>query len=157
TRVGTVQGAELVGRHYTPLFPYFADTPGAFVVLGADFVATDEGTGVVHMAPGFGEDDKVACDAAGIPTICPVDEHAGVTSEGPDYQGRQLSAATAHGLRDLKARDIVVRHDSYVHSYPHCWRTDTPLIYKAVSSWFVKVTAIRERMLELNQQITWVP
>ena len=157
TRVDTVRGSELAGRRYTPLFPYFADTTNAFVVLAADFVATDEGTGVVHLAPGFGEDDKTVCDAAGIPTICPVDEHGRFTSEVPDYAGTQVFDANADVLRDLKARGLVVRHDSYVHSYPHCWRTQTPLIYKAVSSWFVQVTALRDRMLELNQDVTWVP
>ncbi|MEO7555838.1 MAG: class I tRNA ligase family protein, partial [Acidimicrobiales bacterium] len=150
-------GADLVGRRYAPLFPYFAETPGAFVVLAADWVATDEGTGIVHLAPGFGEDDKATCDAAGIPTICPVDERARFTAEVPDLQGQQVFEANAAVIRALKDHGALVRHDSYVHSYPHCWRTDTPLIYRAVSSWFVAVTAIRDRMLELNQEISWVP
>ncbi|MGI8661668.1 MAG: isoleucine--tRNA ligase [Acidimicrobiales bacterium] len=157
TLVDTLQGSALVGRAYAPLFPFFASTPGAFVVLGAEWVATDEGTGIVHLAPGFGEDDKAACDEAGIATVCPVDEHARFTAEVPDYAGQQVFDANAAVIRDLKTRGQLVRHDSYVHSYPHCWRTDTPLIYKAVSSWFVQVSALRDRMLELNQQITWVP
>jgi isoleucyl-tRNA synthetase len=156
-RVATISGAELVGRRYRPLFDYFAGTDGAHVVLGADFVTTDDGTGVVHLAPGFGEDDKAACDAAGIPTITPVDEHARFTAEVPDFAGLQVFDANTPIIRELRARDALVRHDSYNHAYPHCWRTDTPLIYKAVSSWFVAVTAIRDRMVELNQEITWVP
>jgi isoleucyl-tRNA synthetase len=154
---GTVKGSDLVGHHYTPLFPYFADTPNAFVILGGDFVTTEDGTGVVHMAPGFGEDDQRACEAVGIPLVVPVDEHGEFTAEVPDYEGLQVFTANGSILHDLKERGVVVRHDSYVHSYPHCWRTDTPLIYRAVSSWFVQVTALKDRMLELNDQIGWVP
>src|SRR4051794_1981810 len=157
TRVDTVKGADLVGHHYTPMFPYFADAANAFVVIPGDFVTTEDGTGVVHIAPGFGEDDQRVGEAAGIQIVAPVDEQGRFTAEVPDYAGTQVFAANGDIIRDLKARGVVVRHDSYVHSYPHCWRTDTPLIYKAVSSWFVKVTAIKDRMLELNQEIDWVP
>jgi isoleucyl-tRNA synthetase len=157
TRVGTVKGSDLAGHTYTPLFPFFADAPNAFRILTADFVSTEDGTGSVHLAPGFGEDDQRVCEAAGIAVVCPVDERGRFTDEVPDYAGLQVFDANAAVIHDLKARDLVVRHDSYVHSYPHCWRTDTPLIYKAVSSWFVRVTAIKDRMVELNQQITWVP
>ncbi|MGE3835360.1 MAG: isoleucine--tRNA ligase [Acidimicrobiia bacterium] len=157
TRVGTVKGAELAGRRYTPMFPWFADTPNAFRVLTAEFVSTEDGTGTVHLAPGFGEDDQRVCEEHGIPVVCPVDQHGAFTSEVPDYAGVQVFVANPAVVRDLKERGVVVRHDSYVHAYPHCWRTDTPLIYKAVSSWFVKVTAIKDRMVELNQEIEWVP
>jgi isoleucyl-tRNA synthetase len=157
TRTGTIKGSELAGHSYTPLFPYFRDHPGAFRVLAADFVTTEDGTGIVHLAPGFGEDDQRVCEAAGIEVVCPVDEQGRFTAEVPDYEGVQVFQANGDVIRDLKAKGVVVRHESYVHSYPHCWRTDTPLIYKAVSSWFVKVTAIKDRMIELNQQIDWVP
>ena len=157
TKVGTIKGSELEGRRYTPLFPYFVDHPGAFRILTADFVTTDDGTGAVHLAPGFGEDDQFVCEAAGIAVVCPIDEHAKFTSEVTDYEGLQVFEANGPIIRDLKARGAVVRHESYVHSYPHCWRTDTPLVYRAVSSWFVNVTAVKDRMLELNQQISWVP
>ena len=156
-RVGTITGADLVGRRYTPLFPWFADTPNAFRVLAGDFVSTDEGTGAVHVAPGFGEDDQRVSEAHDIPVVVPVDERGRFTSEVPDYAGLQVFDANAAVIQDLKAAGKVVRHDSYLHSYPHCWRTDTPLIYRAVSSWFVQVTAIKERALEHNQAITWVP
>ena len=157
TRVDTLQGFELVGRRYRPLFPYFADTDNAFVVLGGDFVSTDEGTGVVHMAPGFGEDDQRACEAAGIPVVCPVDDRGRFTSEVADFEGQQVFDANRSIIAALKERGMLVRHDSYDHSYPHCWRSGTPLIYRAVDSWFVRVSAIKDRMLELNQQIRWVP
>ena len=156
-RVGTIRGADLVGRTYTPLFPYFAGTPGAFRVLAGDFVSTDEGTGTVHIAPGFGEDDQRVSEANGIPVRVPVDERGRFTADVPDYEGKQVFAANADIVRDLKARGVVVRDETYVHSYPHCWRTRTPLIYKAMGSWFVRVGAFKERMLQLNQDINWVP
>jgi isoleucyl-tRNA synthetase len=156
-RVGTVKGADLVGRRYTPMFPFFAETEGAFRVLAGDFVTTDEGTGTVHIAPGFGEDDQRLCEANGIPVKVPVDQHARFTAEVPDYEGQQVFEANPNVIRDLKARGMVVRDETYSHSYPHCWRTRTPLIYKAVGSWFVKVTAFKDRMVELNQQINWIP
>jgi isoleucyl-tRNA synthetase len=151
------KGSELVGRRYRPLFPFFADQPGAFRVVGADFVATDEGTGVVHLAPGFGEEDFDVCKAAGIAVVCPVDDRARFTAEVPPYAGLQVFDANRPITADLKAAGALVEAKSYTHSYPHCWRTDTPLIYKAVGSWFVEVTAIKDRMVELNQQIDWVP
>ena len=156
-RIGSVRGSDLVGRSYTPLFPFLADTPNAFRVLGADFVTTEDGTGVVHMAPGFGEDDQNTCNAAGIPTVCPMDEHGQYTAEIRPWAGRHVFEANPDVIKALKESGVVVRHDSYNHSYPHCWRCAEPLVYRAVSSWFVKVTAFRDRMVELNEQITWVP
>lgn len=156
-RVGTLRGSDLIGRTYTPLFDYFSDTPSAFQVLGAEFVTTEDGTGVVHMAPGFGEDDQIACLAAGIETICPMDSHGCYTAEVSDWVGIHVFAANPLVIKYLKQAGVVIRHDSYDHPYPHCWRCAEPLVYRAISSWFVEVTAIKARMLELNQQITWVP
>ena len=155
--VRTVTGAELVGRRYRPLFPYFADHPGAFRVLAGDFVTTEDGTGVVHLAPGFGEDDQRLCEQHGIALVVPVDSRGRFTSEVPDHEGTLVFDANPAVIRALKERGVVLRHETYDHAYPHCWRTGTPLIYKAVSSWFVRVTAIRDRMVELNERITWVP
>ncbi|MBO0730167.1 MAG: isoleucine--tRNA ligase, partial [Acidimicrobiaceae bacterium] len=156
-RVGTVKGSSLVGRRYAPLFPYFEDWANSFVVLGEAFVTTEEGTGIVHLAPGFGEDDQTACAAAGIEVVCPVDDRARFTAEVPDFCGIQVFDANQPIIRALRDAGRLVRSDSYVHSYPHCWRTDTPLIYKAVTSWFVRVTALRDRLLANNAKITWVP
>ena len=156
-KVRTLKGRELVGRRYKPLFPFFADTANAFRVLEGDFVTTEEGTGVVHMAPGFGEDDQRVCEANGIEVIAPVDSQGRFTSEVPDYAGQQVFDANKAIVADLKAAGALVRHETYDHPYPHCWRTDTPLIYKAVSSWFVDISKIKQRMLELNQEINWVP
>ena len=155
--VETILGSDLVGRHYTPLFPFFADTPNAFRVLAGDFVSTEDGTGVVHMAPGFGEEDQNLSNAAGIPTVCPMDEHGRFTADVPPWAGVHVFDANNEIVKDLKARGIVVRHDSYHHSYPHCWRCAEPLVYRAISSWFVQVSSFRDRLGELNQQIQWVP
>jgi isoleucyl-tRNA synthetase len=152
-----VRGEELVGRRYTPLFDFLADTPNAFQVLAGDFVTTEDGTGVVHMAPAFGEDDQNACNAAGIPTVVTVDDHTKFTALVPDYEGLQVFEANKPVTRDLRQKGLVVKQDTYTHSYPHCWRCDTPLVYKAVSSWFVAVTQFKDRMVELNQEITWTP
>ena len=155
--VGTVRGSDLVDRTYRPMFDFFADTSGAFRVLAGDFVTVEDGTGVVHMAPGFGEEDQLTCQAAGIPTICPMDSHGCYTSEIEPWVGVHVFEANPSVIRTLKERGIVLRHDSYDHPYPHCWRCAEPLVYRAISSWFVEVTKIKDRMLELNQQITWVP
>jgi isoleucyl-tRNA synthetase len=155
--LGTVPGASLVGRSYRPPFDYFADQPNAFVVLGDEFVATDEGTGVVHMAPGFGEDDQRICERAGIAVVNPVDATGRFDSQVPDYTGVQVFEANEPIIAALDRKGVLLRREEYAHSYPHCWRTDTPLIYRAVSSFFVEVTAIKERLVALNREINWMP
>jgi isoleucyl-tRNA synthetase len=160
--VGELTGAELAGRRYEPLFPYLADaekfgTQDAFRVILSDDVTTEDGTGVVHMAPAYGEADAVACNAAGIPTVLTVDEHALFTSVVPDFEGQHVFDANAGITAKLRDQGSLVRRETYSHSYPHCWRCRNPLIYKALSSWFVEVTKFKDRMVELNQQITWVP
>ncbi len=152
-----MKGTELVGRRYTPLFPFFADQPGAFRVLAADFVATDEGTGVVHLAPGFGEDDQLLCNANGIDTVVPMDSHGRYTAEVAPWVGQHVFDANPLVIAALKDIGRVVRHETWDHAYPHCWRCHKPLVYRAISSWFVEVTAFRDRMVELNQEISWVP
>jgi isoleucyl-tRNA synthetase len=160
--VAELTGAQLAGRKYEPLFPYLADTErygtdDAFRVILSDDVTTDDGTGVVHMAPAYGEADALACSAAGIPTVLTVDEHAVFTSVVPDFAGQHVFDANPGITAKLRDQGSLVRAQSYTHSYPHCWRCRNPLIYKAVSSWFVEVSKFRDRMVELNEQITWVP
>jgi isoleucyl-tRNA synthetase len=165
TVVARYKGAALEGLRYAPPFPYFVGTENSHRMLLADFVTTENGTGVVHMAPAYGEDDKAIADGAGITPVTPVDAKGRFDAQVPDYQGQQVFEANANIIRDLKngtgsaARQgaILLRHETYEHSYPHCWRCRNPLIYRAVSSWFVQVTQFRERMVELNQQITWYP
>jgi isoleucyl-tRNA synthetase len=156
-RAGTIAGSALVGRRYRPLFPYFASQPNAFRVLGGAFVDVAEGTGVVHMAPGFGEDDLELGRAEGIGLVVPVDDEGRFTAEVGDWAGERVFDANPKIIRWLKERGALVRHETLVHSYPHCWRTDTPLIYRAMDSWYVKVSAFRERMVELNRRIRWIP
>ncbi|RBM20286.1 isoleucine--tRNA ligase [Prauserella sp. PE36] len=163
--VARYKGADLLGTRYAPPFPYFAGHENAHRVLAADYVTTDDGTGIVHIAPAYGEEDKVVTDAAGITPVTPVDSKGRFDAQVPDYEGQNVFEANADIIRDLKngtgsaARQgaILLRHETYEHSYPHCWRCRNPLIYRAVSSWFVAVTEFKDRMVELNQQITWYP
>ncbi|WHT21366.1 isoleucine--tRNA ligase [Crossiella sp. CA-258035] len=150
-------GAELLGRKYTPVFPFFAGRENAHQILGADYVTTEDGTGLVHIAPAFGEDDKAVTDAAGIEVVVPVDARGEFTSEVPPYAGTHVFEANKQIIRDLKAAGVLLRHETYDHPYPHCWRCDSPLIQRAVTSWFVAVSQFKDRMVELNQQINWVP
>jgi isoleucyl-tRNA synthetase len=156
-------GSSLVGLKYKPLFPYLVEkTKNSFVVLHGDFVTTEEGTGIVHLAPGFGEDDQLLCKANEIPTLCPVDEGGKFTSEMFDLpelsiKGKQVFETNDDIIKYLKETGAWIKTEQYLHNYPHCWRTDTPLIYRAVSSWYVKVTDFKDRMVELNQGVNWIP
>lgn len=160
-KVGSMKGDDLIGLSYEPMFPYFKHLKekGCFKVLSGEFVSTEDGTGVVHIAPGFGQDDFEACRACNpdFPVVCPVDEAGKFTSEVPDYEGKQVFETNEPIMQLLKERGILVKKEQYTHSYPFCWRTDTPLIYKAMSSWFVKVTQFRDEMVANNQQINWTP
>ena len=155
--LATFTGAELEGLEYTPVFNHFADTENAFMVLVADYVTTEDGTGVVHQAPAFGEDDMATTDKYEIPLVIPVDADGKFTSLVPEYAGKLVFDANRDIIRDLKAAGRVVRDQTIVHSYPHSWRSGEPLIYMALPAWFVKVSQFRDRMVELNQQIEWIP
>ncbi|MCX5572268.1 isoleucine--tRNA ligase [Kaistia nematophila] len=157
--VGQLKGSDLVGRTYQPLLPFFANEKanGAFRVIGGDFIEMTDGTGVVHIAPAFGEDDMRVGQEQGIPVVDPVDFAGNFTDLVPAYAGMNVFDANKEVIRDLKHQGVVLRHETYDHNYPHCWRTDQPLIYKALRSWYVKVTAFKDRMVELNQGIEWVP
>jgi isoleucyl-tRNA synthetase len=153
------RGKELAGLEYEPLFPYFASLRerGAFRTHVADYVSIEEGTGIVHTAPGFGEDDYALLKGSDVPTVCPVDAEARFTEEVTDYQGLFVKEADKRIVKDLKARGVVVHHSSYLHAYPHCWRCTSPLIYRAISSWFVNIQKIKASMLSANSRIFWVP
>ncbi|MBN8523034.1 MAG: isoleucine--tRNA ligase [Rickettsiales bacterium] len=153
----TVKGKELAGLKYKPIFNYFKDHPNSFKILTGDFVIEGDGTGIVHMAPGFGEDDQVLCQQEGIELVCPVDNAGKFTAEVSDFAGMQVFEANDPIIIKLKNQGNWLKTEQYIHNYPHCWRTDTPLIYKAVPSWYVKVTEFKDRMVELNQQINWIP
>lgn len=159
--VGSMKGRDLVGMSYEPMFPYFKHLKeqGCFKVLSGEFVSIEDGTGVVHIAPGFGQDDFDVCRACNehFPVVCPVDEAGKFTAEVKDYEGKQVFETNEPIMQWLKENGLLVKKEQYTHSYPFCWRTDTPLIYKAMSSWFVRVTDFRDDMVKNNQQINWVP
>ena len=159
--VGSMKGSDLVGMSYEPMFPYFSHLKekGCFKVLSGEFVSTEDGTGVVHIAPGFGQDDFDVCRTcnADFPVVCPVDEAGKFTAEVSDYEGKQVFETNEPIMQWLKENGLLVKKEQYTHSYPFCWRTDTPLIYKAMSSWFVRVTDFRDEMVKNNQEINWVP
>ena len=153
-------GADLVGRRYQPLFPYFEhfQKDGAFVVLADDYVTTGEGTGVVHQAPAFGEDDYRIAHEQGIGAFaCPVSMEGVFTEEVVDFAGMFVKDADAEIIAWLKAGEALFEQDVIQHSYPFCYRSDSPLIYRAVPSWFVRVSEIKERLIAANRKIRWVP
>ncbi|MEG3614970.1 isoleucine--tRNA ligase [Isoptericola haloaureus] len=168
--VGRLTGRDLLETTYAPPFSYYAGRERAHRVVEADFVTTTDGTGLVHSAGAFGEDDKVVCDREGVASVMPVKADGTFTAPVTEYAGLQVFDANAPIIDHLRARTrgevdagsvsagtVLLRRESYDHAYPHCWRCRQPLMYMGVSSWFVEVTKIKERMLELNEQIAWTP
>ena len=163
-----IPSSALVSLQYKPLFPYLADCKNSFKILNAGFVTDDTGTGVVHMAPGFGEDDFVVCKSNNIPdiyddvckllsVICPIDDFGRYTSVVSDFVGIHVLDVHDEIIKYLKNSGAWFETSQYTHSYPYCWRTDTPLLYRAMSSWYVEVTKVQQRMIELNEQVNWIP
>jgi isoleucyl-tRNA synthetase len=166
--LSNISGQELVNTKYQPLLPYFLEndkvqkSENAFTILDAQFVTIEDGTGIVHIAPAFGEDDQILSKANNIPTICPVDEGGKFSNEIFDInnlslKNRQVFETNDDIIKYLKINDLWLKTEQHIHNYPHCWRTDTPLIYKAVSSWYVNVSSFKDRMVELNNEINWIP
>ncbi len=157
--VWTKKGRELGGLRYRPLFPYFAhlDADGAFRTHVADYVTTEEGTGIVHIAPGFGEDDYHVLRESGLPVPVPIDAECRFTSEVPDFEGLFVKDADKPIIARLRDDGMLVKRENYVHPYPFCYRTQKPLIYRAVGSWFVDIEKVKQAMLAANHQINWVP
>lgn len=158
----TIRGAELADIEYEPLFDYFTDTEKwgterCWRILVDEYVGASDGTGIVHQAPAYGEDDMRITSAAGMPAIVSLDEGGRFIAAVSDVAGELWFEANRPLIRLVKGRGRLLREASYEHSYPHCWRCRNPLIYRAVSSWFVRVTEIKDRMIEVNEQITWVP
>ena len=153
------QGKDLAGRRFAPLFPYFVDQKqaGAFRVIESEHVTTEDGTGIVHMAPAFGEEDFYACQKADIPLVNPVDDDGRFTQVVSDFAGMHVKEADPKIIQRLKQAKQLVHQGTIQHSYPFCWRSETPLIYKAVNTWFVRVEAFRERLVKNNKLTTWVP
>jgi isoleucyl-tRNA synthetase len=159
TIVATHTGAELVDKTitYEPLLPYFKDEKNAFRIISADFVSTEDGTGIVHMAPAFGEDDYWACRKYQIEVKNPVESNGAFTAEVTDFVGQNVHDANPAIIKFLKEQGKVVRDETIEHNYPHCWRCRTPLIYRALDAWYLKVEQIRDRLIQTNEQIEWHP
>ncbi len=141
---------------YEPMFPYFGDRKAFRIIIG-DFVSTADGTGIVHMAPAFGEDDYWACRANGIDVVNPVDNSGRFCEEVGDFVGRNVHEANPDIIKFLKGEGVVVRDETIEHNYPHCWRCQSPLIYRALDAWYFKIEAIRDRLIQTNEQINWYP
>jgi len=153
-------GETLVGKAYTPLFNYFAhlEEEGAFRILEDNYVSGDSGTGIVHLAPAFGEDDFRVMKAADISAIvCPIDNSGNFTEDVTDFAGQHVKAADKGIIRQLKESGNLYQHDTLVHSYPFCPRSDTPIIYRTIPSWFIKVEGMRDDLVANNQEINWIP
>jgi isoleucyl-tRNA synthetase len=155
--VGRVSGRDLVGLKYAPLFPYFADQPKSFVVLEDAFVTTEDGTGIVHLAPAYGEDDFRICRAAGIELVDPLDAEARFLEPVSDYVGQFCKDADKAIIKRLKDNGSLLHQSTIEHSYPFCERSDTPLIYRAIEAWYVKVEDLRDDLVANNAEICWVP
>ncbi|MCM2349071.1 MAG: isoleucine--tRNA ligase [Bacteriovoracaceae bacterium] len=158
--VETYTGAQLKGMAYEPLFPYYSDlsSKGYFVILNDEYVTTGDGTGIVHQAPGFGEDDNRVMKAAGLlEVVVPLDASAKFVLPVKDFEGKFIKDADKDIIKNLKDRGQLFHQSTLVHSYPMCYRTDTPLIYRAMPQWYLAVEKIKDKMIKANQQITWVP
>jgi len=162
TIIEKMKGKDLVGKKYVPLFSYFKDRQSCFRVVCDEYVTNDSGTGVVHQAPGFGEDDYRVCLANGIiekgtDIVCPVDMSGHFTNEVSDYKGRYIKDCDKDIIEKLKKEGRIFNVGKITHSYPFCWRSGTPLIYRAIPSWFVNVESFREKLVKNAEQTYWVP
>jgi isoleucyl-tRNA synthetase len=150
-------GAKLEGREYERLFNYHQTKEKGWYVVAANFVTTEDGSGIVHMAPAYGEDDYQTGRKYGLPTIHPVNKSGEFDDTVTDYKGKFVKDADAEIIQDLKSRNILYKKEAYLHSYPHCWRCSSPLLYYARESWYISTTQYAGRMIELNKQINWIP
>ena len=151
-------GKEMEGKKYKPLLPYFADKPEskAFTITLGNFVTLESGTGIVHMAP-FGEDDMATLKTLKVEAVYPLDAECKFNELVEEYNGMDVFEANPLIIKKLKDENKVIKHETYNHSYPFCWRCDTPLIYRPISTWFVKVSEMKEKLLKTNQEINWTP
>jgi len=152
-----LKGKDLVGLGYEPLFDFHKPKEKAWFVVGANFVSLEEGTGLVHMAPAFGEDDMEVGKENNLPVILNVDESGRFKNEVEPWAGMFVKDADPLIIEELKGRNILFKKEMYEHEYPFCWRCDSPLLYYAKESWFIKVTAIKKALIENSKKINWVP
>ena len=152
-----MKGKELSGLEYHPLFTYFPVDKKAHYVVEADFVTTEDGSGIVHMAPAYGEDDYQTSRKYGLPTIHPVNKSGEFGPEVTEFAGKFVKDADPLIIQNLKSRHILYKKETITLSYPHCWRCTTPLLYYARESWYISTTKYVQKMIALNKQINWVP
>ena len=155
--VSKFKGHSLIGLFYHPPFNYFLQHKNAFQILDADFVTTKDGTGLVHIAPGFGEEDQMICNKNNINLVCPVNQSGKFTTPIYEFVNQQVFDTNNTIIKITKQRNLLLKIECYIHKYPHCWRTDTPLIYRAVPSWYIKVSSIKNQMIANNDKIHWIP
>lgn len=155
--VAKKKGEEFIGETYEPPFDYYLGHENSHVVMHADFVNDEDGTGIAHEAPGFGEDDQKLCEEHGIKVVVPVDKQGNYTDEIKAFAGQNVFDANKSVVEVLEAKGRLLKLEQYKHSYPHCWRTDNPLIYRAVASWTIDVPKIKEKLIANNQEIDWIP
>jgi isoleucyl-tRNA synthetase len=151
------KGAHLAGKEYERIFNYHPVKEKAFYVVTADFVTTEDGTGIVHIAPAYGEDDYQVSKRFGLPTIHPVNKSGEFEFEVTDFAGKFVKDADPEIIWNMRERGILYRKETVTHSYPHCWRCRTPLLYYARESWYIATTKYAQRMVELNKQVKWYP
>ena len=158
TKLGHVTAKELIGQKYRPLFDYYADLDkNFFQVLAGDFVTTESGTGIVHIAGGFGEDDYNLISEHGLQPIVHVEMNGNFKSEVTDFAGKYVKGQDQNVAKFLEQKGLFFSGENYRHSYPHCWRTDTPLLNYVTGSWFIRVTDVKDKMLANNKKINWQP
>lgn len=155
--VAEYKGKDLLGIEYERLFNYHQVKEKGWYVVAGDFVTTEDGSGIVHMAPAYGEDDYQTCRKYGLPTIHPVNKSGEFEDAVTDFKGKFVKDADADIIQNLKTRNILYKKEAYLHSYPHCWRCSSPLLYYARDSWYIRTTAYAQKMIELNKQINWIP
>ena len=151
------KGKNLVGLDYEPLFDNFKDTQNAFRVVAGDFVSVDDGTGIVHIAPAFGEDDYNVARASDLAFIQPVNTQGKFTGEVKQFEGKFVKSCDEEIIESLDAKNLLFKKEKLMHSYPHCWRCNTPLLYYAMKSWFIAVSKFKDKLLENNKKINWFP
>ncbi len=155
--VQRLKGKELIGSEYEPMFDYVTSKSKSHYITHADFVSLDEGTGIVHIAPAFGLEDHELCQAEGVDLVNPVDESGKFKKVVPDYAGKFVKEADGQIMTDLYERGDLVKRESVKHTYPFCWRCDSPLLYYALESWFIRTSKEKNRLIENNDRVRWKP
>ncbi len=155
--IKTMKGEDLLGKEYEPMFDYVDSKSKSHYITSADFVSLEEGTGIVHIAPAFGEDDYDLCNGEGVDLVNPVDESGKFTEKVPDYEGQFVKDADEDIMQTLKERGDLLQRGSVTHTYPFCWRCESPLLYYALESWFIRTSREKQKLIDNNNEVFWKP